>query len=407
MKNFFLTKVQFVIFTSFMITTFSIAQNWHTQTSNTNVELEGIQMTSASEGWICGDDGILLHTTNSGNTWALITLTGADFNQIVFKNNGTGIVVGDDGIIFTTSDGGTNWVAKNSNTSSELRGVAYSGGSTFFAIGDDGAAVKSIDNGNTWTSLITGTIERLLCVSSVDQNVWIGGRNGLLLFSNDGGNSFNIMNNPSTDDIKDIQFVDASTGFACGDNPYIMFTSNGGTNWTSRSSGIQDDLDGLYFANHSKGWVVGDTGFLYSTTNAGINWISEQSQTIQDLNSIHSFDGENVWAVGDFGTIITNFNSPTDVDKENSFADSFTLEQNYPNPFNPSTNIRFSIAKDGFVKLKIFNVLGMEIQELINQELSSGTYNIRFDASQLNSGIYFYSIITNDYKSTRKMNFIK
>jgi photosystem II stability/assembly factor-like uncharacterized protein len=85
----------------------------------------------------------MLHTIDV--TLGLITLTGSDLHQIVFKDASTGIVVGDNGTVFTTTNGGTNWVSKNSSTSLQLRGAGFAGGSTFFAVGDDGAAVKSTD----------------------------------------------------------------------------------------------------------------------------------------------------------------------------------------------------------------------------------------------------------------------
>jgi hypothetical protein len=224
-----------------------------------------------------------------------------------------------------------------------------------------------------------------------------------MLYSNNGGSTFSSMSNPANDDIKDIQFIDASTGFACGSNSFFMFTSNAGVNWTSRSSGIQVGLNGLHFVNQNKGWTVGGAGTLYSTTNAGLNWILEQSQTGQDLNSIHSFDSNNAWAVGNLGVIVTNFTAPTSTENENVSLTDFALEQNYPNPFNPSTNIRFRITTEEFVNLKVFNVLGVEIATLVDEVLPAGSYNIEFNAEQINSGVYFYTLSTDNFKSTRKM----
>ena len=86
----------------------------------------------------------------------------------------------------------------------------------------------------------------------------------------------------------------------------------------------------------------------------------------------------------------------------------FTLAQNYPNPFNPSTKINFSLAVDSKVSLKIFNVLGQEVATVINTNLTSGSHQINFDGSSLNSGVYMYRIeaIGNDgsnFISTKKM----
>ncbi|RKY94704.1 MAG: hypothetical protein DRQ01_01730 [Ignavibacteriae bacterium] len=72
--------------------------------------------------------------------------------------------------------------------------------------------------------------------------------------------------------------------------------------------------------------------------------------------------------------------------------DVFTLEQNYPNPFNPTTKINFSLAVDSKVSLKVFDVLGQEVVTLISSDLVAGIHNVDFNASDLNSGVYFYRI---------------
>jgi len=85
----------------------------------------------------------------------------------------------------------------------------------------------------------------------------------------------------------------------------------------------------------------------------------------------------------------------------------FELAQNFPNPFNPSTTIKFSIPQSSNVTLKIFNTLGQEVSTLINQNMESGVHTINFDASQLNSGIYFYRLDAGQFSEVRKMTLIK
>jgi hypothetical protein len=87
--------------------------------------------------------------------------------------------------------------------------------------------------------------------------------------------------------------------------------------------------------------------------------------------------------------------------------ESFSLSQNYPNPFNPTTNIKFQIAKSGFVKMIVYNALGKEIKNLVNQQLQPGTYEADFDASNLPSGVYYYRMETEGFTQTKKMVLIK
>lgn len=85
----------------------------------------------------------------------------------------------------------------------------------------------------------------------------------------------------------------------------------------------------------------------------------------------------------------------------------FSLEQNYPNPFNPVTNIRFAIPKSSYVRLLVFDVSGRVVSQPVSQNMNPGTYNVDFDASQLSSGIYFYTLETVEFKQTKKMLLVK
>ncbi|MBK8984202.1 MAG: T9SS type A sorting domain-containing protein [Ignavibacteria bacterium] len=80
----------------------------------------------------------------------------------------------------------------------------------------------------------------------------------------------------------------------------------------------------------------------------------------------------------------------------------YNLEQNYPNPFNPSTVIKFSLPKSSFVTLKVYDQLGKEISTLTNEKKSTGTYQYVFNAVNIPSGMYFYTLQSDDYIETKK-----
>lgn len=88
-------------------------------------------------------------------------------------------------------------------------------------------------------------------------------------------------------------------------------------------------------------------------------------------------------------------------------VNSFELAQNYPNPFNPSTTISFAIPQKELVTVKVFNMVGQEVATLVNREFESGVYKVNFDAGQLGSGIYFYTITAGEFNQTRKMTLLK
>lgn len=88
-------------------------------------------------------------------------------------------------------------------------------------------------------------------------------------------------------------------------------------------------------------------------------------------------------------------------------VEGFSLSQNYPNPFNPTTNIKFTVPKDGHATLKVYDIVGNEVSVICNYFLKAGAYNAGFDASNLASGVYFYRLTQGEYTDTKKMTLIK
>jgi len=97
----------------------------------------------------------------------------------------------------------------------------------------------------------------------------------------------------------------------------------------------------------------------------------------------------------------------TDTEENTRIPTEFTLEQNYPNPFNPTTTISYQIPADNLVTLKIYDILGTEIATLVNENKSAGKHEVKFDASNLPSGIYLYKISAGNFVQTKKMILMK
>jgi hypothetical protein len=106
--------------------------------------------------------------------------------------------------------------------------------------------------------------------------------------------------------------------------------------------------------------------------------------------------------------VTISYNTPISVRKISEFVPAtYELKQNYPNPFNPTTNIKYQIKENKLVILKIFDILGKEVETLVNEKQSPGIYEITFDGNKLPSGIYFYRMQSEDFSETKKMILIK
>jgi hypothetical protein len=91
----------------------------------------------------------------------------------------------------------------------------------------------------------------------------------------------------------------------------------------------------------------------------------------------------------------------------NEIPSNFSLSQNYPNPFNPVTNIEFSLPKAGYVSLTVYDVMGREVENLVNKDLKPGIYKADWNAANYTSGVYFYKLVTGDFNETKRMILVK
>jgi hypothetical protein len=131
--------------------------------------------------------------------------------------------------------------------------------------------------------------------------------------------------------------------------------------------------------------------------------VTVSNANINTANNTVTFSSD---AIGNF--FILTGDSPTSVVTTGDLiVDNFQLLQNYPNPFNPSTTINFTIAKQSNVSLSVFNLLGQKVADLVNGNMESGNYNVRFDASNLSSGVYLYQLRTDGATIVKKMQLLK
>jgi hypothetical protein len=157
-------------------------------------------------------------------------------------------------------------------------------------------------------------------------------------------------------------------------------------------------------------------GELGDTVKIGWNFAPSISARLQDIFTGNLVDismtGQGTFIVPDptvyekFKFTIT-YSNATDVEDNTQMINDYELLQNYPNPFNPSTNITFRLNQGSDVVIKVFNVLGKETAVITNQFYSAGTHSIKFDASSLSSGVYYYQIFAGDFIQTKKMIFLK
>ncbi|MBZ0203786.1 MAG: T9SS type A sorting domain-containing protein, partial [Ignavibacteria bacterium] len=337
-----------------------------------------------------------------------------------YQNNAA--VVGNNGTVLVSTNTGLTWLSKTPITSADLKGVDHS--SFLFCVGDNGTILFAIElvTGNlvSQTSGTTRNLKDVVIAPFAPQRVIAVGEKGTILRSSDTG--FNWYNVSVTDTSFDFNALNKKSAYST-DFRYIAVGSGGriykstdlGLTWIQKNSGTVNNLKSIYFLNLDSGMVAGDNGTIRLTTDGGETWFSDPflespaSRNYRSISCIHPQSGTFA-AMSDSLFIISNdpINIVLGINTVNAAIPfDFSLSQNYPNPFNPQSKIRFQISKFSDTRLIVYDMLGKEIETLVNQELREGTYEVDFDGSKYSSGVYFYKLITRDFAETRKMILLK
>lgn len=266
---------------------------------------------------------------------------------------------------------------------------------------------------------------------------------GVVIRSGDNGLTWSLNEFPSVIYCNDLRFLNENTGFVSGvetrtyqlPGSGIFRTTNNGLSWTK----LQVDLDSLlvfgmetvknsevvyFYAKKFKGtsYPFESTGSVIGRSDdAGLTWtLQPVLNTYSMLLNCQALSSQEAYCVGAYYNMgigqlhldpivlkTTNGGAVSVSSQDQEIPSSISLSQNYPNPFNPATYLEFEISNQGFVSLKVYDILGKEITRLVNDELNTGTYRYKFDGSDLSGGIYFYELQVNNYREVKKMVLLK
>ena len=317
----------------------------------------------------------LKRTTDGGKSWTSVySITGPDLNGVSFGDRDTGIAVGDNGTILRTTDGGKSWAAVYSATTTSLLGIAMSAhGKTGIAVGDHGTILRTNSSGSVWTRGSSGTGNALLGVSLSSEY----------------------------------------TGTAVGTDGVILSTTDGGATWIPQPSGTRSWLRSVSFSDINTGYIVGMVGTILRTTDRGSTWIHDSTGSAASVAGVSCFGQSRIagaTAVGNDGLILqTTKNSVLSVKQLSppTLARQFSLSQNYPNPFNGVTIIRYSLPIASGITLKLYNILGEELQTILDDHQEAGEKAMALDLSKFSTGLYLVRMIAGSHIEIRKILLIR
>jgi photosystem II stability/assembly factor-like uncharacterized protein len=460
----------FIIFLVVVLMSYvAFGQGWEQQNSPTTDQLLAVVFVDSSNGWAVGGwwnptQSTIVRTTNGGTTWALQTSgTTLQLNGLDFVDVNNGWAVGgsdyptDSTVILHTTDGGTTWTAQTSDTTYPLYEVSFVDANHGWAVGGIGdvehgygCIVHTTDGGGTWTYQYSDSTYPLYAVDFVDANTgwaaggWVDQSPGplddaeLILHTTNGGATWTTQTTETTYPMNDVFFLDANNGWAVGgfegfEHAYgcIVHTTDGGNTWMTQindgGSWPRPIYSCVAFADANNGWALSQhlwyngsewTGILH-TTDGGETWAQQNVGLLGNygFSGVTFADANNGWAVGtrtisqdSTCSIILHTANGGEVwaaPHENTVPMRYGLLQNYPNPFNPSTTLAYDLPKPGHISLRVFDLLGREVEVLKDDMMEAGSHRVMFDGSNLASGIYFARLEAGKFSQTKQLMLMK
>jgi hypothetical protein len=251
-------------------------------------------------------------------------------------------------------------------------------------------------------------------MSFIDEDTgWVSSTYGRIFKTTNGGATWSIQSSSTIvhGHILSMKFVDSNYGWAVGVGSSIISTTDGGWSWQKQTADINNViLRSVSFIDANIGWICGDRGVVLSTLNGGATWVRQAVGSSSTMMGLSFFDESSGWAVGRFGTILKYSNETYPPVLASSVQQSALSMTNAPNPFNPTTVINFTLAQKNIVSIKLYNLLGQEVQTIVEmQEYDAGQHKISFNGNNLASGVYLGRIFSVDgkYQAFHKMLVIK
>jgi photosystem II stability/assembly factor-like uncharacterized protein len=315
-------KTSILIISTFILTFSEVPAQWMQINSGTTNSLQSVHFADNNNGYVVGEAGLILKSTDGGLTWQNVSAPGSTtyYDVFVFNQN-EAVVVGGGGMIVRTTNGGTNWNTVPSGVTDELFSVSFLG-SNGICGGSSQTILYSTNSGASWNTAQSGFFGGGFwgAVMLDTQTGFVAGSNSIFQpmlgkTTNSGVNwdftPFYLNSNEGR--ATGVDFTDANTGYVSSavwdGRGAISKTTNAGNDWvTFFSLNILEDIDFPISGASLTGYAVGQSGTILKTNNAGSPWQQQISGTSQTLNKVFFIDIDNGFIAGDGGIILKTNN---------------------------------------------------------------------------------------------------
>ncbi len=402
---------------------------WYQVPLPVNGFVKDIKFIDENIGWVAvdrlfinNDTSYVLYTTDSGDSWR-VQFKAAPFriNVIDFVDENTGFAGGtsvNGKFIMKSTNGGENWAIIFDELGNEVSDLDFVDPEFGWYCEDEplfgGGVFRTTDGGNSWQRLTEpGAFSKLFFLNKDTGWVNANGTQRRLYRTTNGGLNWQLQF-VSAFEIDAIFFLDSQRGWMRGGPEVgtngVSYTTNGGFNWTSSNGNVPGGWD-VEFVNEHTGYAGASSRKVLKSTDGGRNFGYQVSPLFDTRSGSFLRNDTALGWMGLVGLISTvdGGGKLTDILNSNlELAYEFSLHQNYPNPFNPTTKISFELAKSGNAELSVFDIRGVRVKTLINKMMSAGSHVVDFNASDLSSGVYLYSLnVDGKQMGVRRMTLLK
>jgi photosystem II stability/assembly factor-like uncharacterized protein len=310
-----------------------------------------------------------------------------------------------------STDFGDTWSHLSVPSYGAMRGLAVSGPDTL-AMQAYPNIVVSVDGGDSWSQ---GPMSPNFWVNETQvvsrKNIFAAGgyydtsaTKGMIYQSTDAGFDWRIQDFSA--EMQQINMISGMTGFAVSSSSKLYRTTDGGKSWNIALTGVTS----FAFFDSRRGIASN----LQLTTDGGASWKSSglsspylESSTSMEFNLAGDLFVAQSGALLRYPNAVSLFPASSTTFQDNVDPQLIVLEQNNPNPFNPTTMISFTLPTTQSVQIKVYDILGREVETIVNDTFKAGSHSFEFEGSRLASGVYFYRLTAGNFSAIKKMLLLK
>jgi photosystem II stability/assembly factor-like uncharacterized protein len=400
--------------------------SWVVQQSGIKDSLYTVKAVNNNVVWTGGTNGTVLRTTNGGTTWNSVgggTIGSDVVNAVEALDANTALIASYSllgGKIFRTTNGGSSWSSVFNHTGAFIGGIQMKNSLEGYAVGSPVGGkwllLKTTNGGNSWDSLKTAPVQLMddygpTCVQLHGDTLWFGTYSGSVYRSTNLGATWTSYATSGSISYGP-HFNSSIEGLLAFNDGSSNKSTDGGTSWNPAQGKVSRAFTCISGIGNEYWATTG--GSIAYTKNMGQSWSfsAPGHGGLIPLNAVSISpvaSPVNGWAVGESGLILhyqRGGTTPLSINTQ-TLATKPGLEQIYPNPFTSNTTIKYKITEPDFVSLKVFDAMGIEVANLVNEQKPAGDYSIEWNAAGLQSGIYFCRMHNGSHTEVRKMYLLK